>query len=123
MQGKYERKKKVINMTKTELLSPKNTMNNPIQLTGDQRWLRPHYSNITEYIRDRLSSLAENYDSDSDWIRGQVDFYNLALNRAQQMNIGSFLAAQLAAMSDRTDSFALGRRQACEALTRAMNWI
>ena len=98
-------------------------MNNPTHSTGDQRWLRPQYPSIAEYIRDRLAGLGAAYDPESDWIRGQRDFYRLALTRAEQMNLRPFLRAHRTTMANKSDSYTLGRRQACEALIHAMGQI
>ena len=78
--------------------------------------------NTLEYINERIEGLSSDYDRDSDWIKGQLDFYRLAAKRTKQMNITSFLNVHHRSLSSAApSSYVRGKLQACEALINAMN--
>ena len=77
---------------------------------------------LLEYINERVDRLTNSYDRDSDWIKGQLDFYRLAAKRVKQMHIASFLNAHHRSLSSAApSSYTRGKLQACKALINAMN--
>lgn len=78
--------------------------------------------NTPEYINKQIDGLTNNYDRDSDWIKGQLDFYKLAARRVKEMHIATFLDVQHRfLLSSTPSSYVRGKLQACEALINKMS--
>jgi hypothetical protein len=71
---------------------------------------------ISHWLAGRISALSAAYDADSDWVRGQIDLYRLAMRRAQFMSLQSFSRC----CSDPTDSYSRGKNHARQSLARKL---